>query len=234
MISQSLSILPGNVLDYLKWSYCYCLLPVECELPEDTEICLSFSLLYSTSERCLYLEQSLAQSRHGYPLLFQSSVYTTWLLWRTCISACFQQMKVIQRGFLLLWNSIQCLFCSKPPEVAHPPPAVGVAPPSSFPRHSASQHQAAAVALNRVCELLCCLSIYFVHPLAGCVLKSLLLCFKPFWFRKGFLGMLYFHIVLEGDTCTQEIVLEHRMDEWIPCGFHTRLPQAHHSYLHLW
>lgn len=125
MISQSLSILPGNVLDYLKWSYCYCLLPVECELPEDTEICLSFSLLYSTSERCLYLEQSLAQSRHGYPLLFQSSVYTTWLLWRTCISACFQQMKVIQRGFLLLWNSIQCLFCSKPPEVAHPPPSSG-------------------------------------------------------------------------------------------------------------
>ncbi|XP_042099629.1 endoplasmic reticulum junction formation protein lunapark isoform X4 [Ovis aries] len=37
--------------------------------------------------------------------------------------------------------------------------------------HSASHHQA-AIALNFVCEHLCFVSIYFVHPLARCVLRS--------------------------------------------------------------
>ena len=45
-------------------------------------------------------------------------------------------------------------------------------PANLFPGelHSASRHQA-AVALNCVCERLCCIWIYFVHPLAGCVLR---------------------------------------------------------------
>ncbi|EPY73163.1 mitochondrial folate transporter/carrier [Camelus ferus] len=40
----------------------------------------------------------------------------------------------------------------------------------SWELHSASQHQA-AIALNCVCEHLCFIWIYFVHPLARCVLS---------------------------------------------------------------
>ena len=65
--------------------------------------------------------------------------------------------------------------------------------------HSASQHQA-SIALNCVCEHLCSVSIYFMHPLARCVLRQLLLCFMPFRLTQGFIGILYF--LIAGETCT--------------------------------
>ena len=65
---------------------------------------------------------------------------------------------------------------------------------------TASQHQAARV-LNCVCEHQCFISIYFVHPLARCVLRPLLLQFMPFLLVEVFIGgMLYFGTA--GKTCT--------------------------------
>ena len=49
--------------------------------------------------------------------------------------------------------------------------------------HLASQHQAAP-AVNCVCELLCSISVHFVHPSARCVLRQLLFCFTPFHLWK--------------------------------------------------
>ncbi|CAD7670387.1 unnamed protein product [Nyctereutes procyonoides] len=50
------------------------------------------------------------------------------------------------------------------------PGAVRVALASSLPGNC-TQHQA-AIALNCICEHLCFISMYFVHPLARCVLKG--------------------------------------------------------------
>lgn len=60
--------------------------------------------------------------------------------------------------------------------------AARVAPPSSLPRNNTQHPHQAATALNCLCEHLALLiSIYFVPPLARCVLSSLLFCFMPFW-----------------------------------------------------
>ena len=61
-----------------------------------------------------------------------------------------------------------------------------------------TQHQV-ALAMNCVCEYLCFISVYFVHPLARCVLRELLVCSTPFQFTKGFIGTLHFQIA--GETC---------------------------------
>ena len=63
---------------------------------------------------------------------------------------------------------------------------------------SASQHRA-AIALNRVCEHLCFISVYFVYLLGRRVLEELLLHFTPLQLMKGFIGMLYFQTAKE--TC---------------------------------
>ena len=65
--------------------------------------------------------------------------------------------------------------------------------------HSASQHLA-SIALNCVYEHLGFISIYFVHPLARCVLSNSLLHFKPFRLTKGFIGTLYFSIAGEASN----------------------------------
>ena len=57
----------------------------------------------------------------------------------------------------------------------------------------ASQHHV-ATALKCVCEYLCFISIYFVYPLARCVLRKLLLRFVPFQLRKCLIGTLCFWI----------------------------------------
>lgn len=61
-----------------------------------------------------------------------------------------------------------------------------------------TQHQD-AIALHCVCEHLCFNLIYSMHPLAGCVLRKLFLCFMPSWLTKGFIGTLYFWMLR--DTC---------------------------------
>ena len=76
---------------------------------------------------------------------------------------CFYKRKVKSK------NSIQCWFCSELLQRQHAPWAVRVALPSPFPGNY-TQHQA-VITLNCVCEHLCFISIYFVIPLARCVLR---------------------------------------------------------------
>ena len=54
----------------------------------------------------------------------------------------------------------------------------------------------AATALNCVCEYLCFISIYFLHPFSKICPKVI----ASFGFQKGFIGTPYFWIV--GETCT--------------------------------
>lgn len=65
--------------------------------------------------------------------------------------------------------------------------------------NSASQHQVTRT-LNCICEHLCFISIYFVLPLARCVLRQLFLHFIPYKLMKIFIGTPYFWIA--GETCS--------------------------------
>lgn len=116
----------------------------------------------------------------------------------------------------------QILCCPIPPPTF---PAAGVAPPSSFPWKDTTSQRSAIRALNGICERLCCISIYFVFPLARCILRyekslreviflglgthkyfSIYITgnsfpdFMPLPLRKIFTGILYFRRA--GETCT--------------------------------
>ena len=52
--------------------------------------------------------------------------------------------------------------------------------------------------------------------LVRCVLRWLLLCLKPFWFKKGFIGMLYSWIVLEWSVCACSVM----PDSWWAHGLY--------------
>lgn len=143
--------------------------------------------LYETQRSILHIHVSL---------LFESSLYATSLLRKIFISSCFRLLKEIWRGFSLLLGASSVCF-SAIIEAACTPSSASAAT-LRLPREPrpASLHQA-AIALTCVCEDLYFISIYFVHLLARCVLRWLLLCFTSFWLAKGFMGWLYFQIAGE-------------------------------------
>ena len=108
----------------------------------------------------------------------------------------FDNWKTIWTGFLMLWNKgqkpKQQSVCILQGHLRGTTPQAGrTGPPTKlFPQevHSASQHQAPE-ALNcpgSTCAFL--MLIYFRHPLARYVLRSLLLCIMSFGFYKRFHG----------------------------------------------
>ena len=97
-------------------------------------------------------------------------------------------------------NSLLRLFCSELSWRQLAPSAARGAPPSSSPGTTLSISASAAIALNWVREHLCFISIYFVHLLARCVLRYMLLHFTPFQLIKGFIRTLYFQTARK--TCT--------------------------------
>lgn len=111
------------------------------------------------------------------PVLFECSRYVTSLLRKTCIGTCLCKPKGIIRRFLLLRKKgngkIPRSFgfatnCSR--RSVHPSSKSGPAKLPPCELHSAYQHQV-SIALNCVCEHLCFISVYFVHPLARCIVR---------------------------------------------------------------
>lgn len=127
------------------------------------------------------LHVNVVMLKHRYPLLFQSSRYTTSRLWKTYLFSLTEgkpksiftfREKVKSR------NSVQHLCCSellqrrRAAEWQHQAP--------SPEPHSAPQPRATR-ASNCVCEHLCFVSIYFWYLLARCVL----------WYQKSLREVIF-------------------------------------------
>ena len=128
-----------------------------------------------------------------YPPLFKSLLYIIFLFRKNNIT-CFCSLKEIQRLCPLLWkktqceNSIQHCFavshyrgsaCPKKREQCPQNPSLG----TTLSTSASSRHG------FKLCDRLCFISIYFVHPLARCVLKYFLFHFTLFclmeWSQEG-------------------------------------------------
>ena len=92
-------------------------------------------------------------------------------------------------------NSVQHLSCQKLLKQQHALPAVrGTTEP--LPCTSPESILSISTFIC-VCEHLSFILIYFVHSLARCVLRYLPLYFRPFQFKKDFIGTLHFWIARE-------------------------------------
>jgi len=110
--------------------------------------------------------------------VFESSHYTTSLLWEIYTSTCFGSQKKFTEFFVFTKklkseNSFQHLCCSGllTEAVCARSSKSGPSKLLALELHSVSQHEA-AIPLNFICEHLYFISIYCVHPLARYVLRS--------------------------------------------------------------
>lgn len=132
---------------------------------------------YFSDPQILYHKTEMVVCTYRCPLLFKYLYYATSLLSKTYISPCFSWPREIQRGLLLSWqrvkseNSIQSLFYSNKLPRWRTPRAVWLAPPSPFIRNYTQHLCIKPPSLNYVCEHLCYILNYFVHPLVRGILK---------------------------------------------------------------
>ena len=114
------------------------------------------------------------------PYLSKVPIMATFFLQKTYASTCFCQPKEIQRGVSLLGekaksdSGAQRLFYKEQVTKAASTPVERVSPPSSFSGPALSISAASRHASTRLWEHLGFTSIYLVHPLVRCVLRSLL------------------------------------------------------------
>lgn len=123
-----------------------------------------------------------------------SPAFSILLLWKFCTS--FSWLKEIRKGFLFLQkkkneNCVQHLLNCNPQEQEWPCQAP---PPEPTLSTSTPSHHSFELS-----EYLCFISIYFMHPLIRCILRYVLLWFKPLWLPKVFIGTLSF--LVSGEAC---------------------------------
>lgn len=117
----------------------------------------------------------------SYPSLFESSLYATLFLQKTCRST-FPLIKKKKKSedFHFCENSIVCVFCREPLQQQPAPWVVWGAPPSPLLGTAFGIRRQAAGPVTCTCEHRALPPFMLCIPLARCVLKQSLLLIIPF------------------------------------------------------